>query len=168
MRAMKEKNFVSVVAYVRNDEGRITKFLDCIEGILAPNFQNYEIILVDDDSTDASVDRIKAHAASEAGCMVQVVHMSYAQGVEMAMNAGVDLAIGDYVFEFDSVACDYEPGVILEVYERLLKGVDIVRAVPPGGGGYSLLSLLLFVQPLFREPVCAPDRALPYPLAACY
>ena len=46
------------------------------------------------------------------------------------MNAGVDLAIGDFVFEFDNTILDYEPQEVMNVYERALQGFDIVSAIP--------------------------------------
>jgi dolichol-phosphate mannosyltransferase len=46
------------------------------------------------------------------------------------MNAGVDLSIGDFVFEFDNTILDFERGEIMKIYERSLQGFDIVSAVP--------------------------------------
>ena len=47
------------------------------------------------------------------------------------MNAGIDLAIGDYVFEFDSCYMDYGEELIMDVYRKSQEGFDIVSAVPP-------------------------------------
>lgn len=44
------------------------------------------------------------------------------------MNAGIDLAIGDFVFEFDHTTLDFHPDTILEVYRKALTGFDIVCA----------------------------------------
>lgn len=38
-----------------------------------------------------------------------ILNMSLHQGVEQAMNAGLDAAIGDFVFEFDSLDTPYPP-----------------------------------------------------------
>ena len=46
------------------------------------------------------------------------------------MNAGVDLSIGDFVFEFDKTVCDFDPSVIMQIYRRALEGYDIVSASP--------------------------------------
>ena len=54
--------------------------------------------------------------------------MSYFHGVENAMNAGVDLSIGDFVFEFDNTYLDFAPSVIMDIYYRSLQGYDIVSA----------------------------------------
>jgi dolichol-phosphate mannosyltransferase len=56
--------------------------------------------------------------------------MSGFHGLEVAMNAGMDLAIGDFVFEFDNTFLDYAESDIMDVYKRSLEGYDIVSAVP--------------------------------------
>ena len=46
------------------------------------------------------------------------------------MNAGVDLAIGDFVFEFDTTVLDFDKSEIMKVYRKSLEGFDIVSASP--------------------------------------
>ena len=48
----------------------------------------------------------------------------------LAMNAGIDIAIGDFVFEFDSVEMPYQPGLLMDCYAKALQGYDIVWACP--------------------------------------
>ena len=56
--------------------------------------------------------------------------MSYYHGLELAMDAGMDLAIGDFVFEFDNTVADFDSSVIMEIYRHSLEGYDIVSASP--------------------------------------
>ena len=133
MDLMKEKNFVSLVAYLHNDSDRVTAFFQTMQKILQENFLKYEMIFVDDASEDDTVKKLRAAADGAKGGMIQIIRMSYFQGVEMAMNAGTDLSIGDFVFEFDSLTADYEPSLVMEVYRRSLEGYDIVSASPEGG-----------------------------------
>lgn len=126
----KEKNFVSAVIYVRNNENEITKFLDYINSVLDTNFEKYEIICVNDSSTDKTVDKIKTFSKSLSGTIVSVLNMSYYHGVELSMNAGIDLSIGDFVYEFDSVYMDYPKELMFQIYKKSLEGFDIVKAVP--------------------------------------
>ena len=56
----KEANFVSAVVYVHNAEERIGSFLEMLIRVLENNFENSEIICVNDCSDDKSVDAIKA------------------------------------------------------------------------------------------------------------
>lgn len=128
--ANKEKNFVSAVVYVHNAEKRIDKFLRMLIGVMEDNFEHSEIICVNDSSTDNSLDVIKATSSAASTTSVSVVNMSCFHGVELAMNAGVDMSIGDFVFEFDNTNLDFEPAVIMEIYRHSLKGYDIVSASP--------------------------------------
>lgn len=124
----KEKNFISAVVYVHNNEKEIGNFLKKINDKLNENFEKYEIICVDDSSTDNSVKEIKKVADNILGTIVSIINMSYYQGIELSMNAGVDLAIGDFVYEFDNIYIDYNLDVIMEIYKESLKGYDIVSA----------------------------------------
>ncbi len=127
----REKNFVSAVVYVRNDQEQIKGFLAKLMGVLSENFEKYEIICVDDQSQDGSVRAIKDMSGDFDSTVVSIISMGYYQGRELSMNAGVDLSIGDFVFEFDSVIMDYDPSLIMQVYRHSLKeGFDIVSAAP--------------------------------------
>lgn len=126
----KEKNFVSAVIYVHNAEQRITGFLKTIIRILEDNFEHSEIICVNDASADDPHPRIKEASQTASSTSVSVVDMSYFHGLELAMNAGVDLSIGDLVFEFDNTFLDFDPSVVMEIYRRALSGYDIVSASP--------------------------------------
>lgn len=128
----KEKNFVSAIVYVHNNETEIPKFLNLIRQILEDNFLSSEIICVNDASTDKSVEEIKKVTASATSTTISVVNMTHYHGTELAMNAGADLAIGDFVFEFDSVVEDFTAETVLQVYRRCLQGYDIVSAAPRG------------------------------------
>ena len=126
----REKNFVSAVVYSCNACKEIVGFLETIMTVLKRNFEKYEIICVDDCSSDGTVEKIRAFASGIRSTVISVVNMSYLQGLELSMTAGVDLAIGDFVFEFDSTVLDYDPELIMNVYRRSLEGYDIVSAVP--------------------------------------
>lgn len=124
----KEKNFISAVIYVHNAEKRIEKFLRTVLEVLEENFEHSEIICVNDNSQDNSVEVIKKVSQNATISSVSVLNMSYFHGLEMSMNAGMDLTIGDFVFEFDSTVLDFDKEEIMEVYRRSLKGYDIVSA----------------------------------------
>jgi dolichol-phosphate mannosyltransferase len=133
----KEKNFMSSVIYVHNCEQSIGRFLEIVTGIMENNFEHSEIICVNDHSDDGSVDVIKKIGREIKGTTVTVLNMSYFHGVELAMNAGVDLAIGDFVLEFDSVICDFSEEQVMKVYRKALEGYDIVSASPQGHQRFS-------------------------------
>ena len=124
----KEKSFASVVIYVHNAEKRIENYLKTIIEVMEGNFEHSEIICVNDSSDDNSLALIKKTSEIASTTSVSVVNMSYFHGLELSMNAGLDLSIGDFVFEFDNTYLDFDPAVIMDIYRRLLQGFDIVSA----------------------------------------
>lgn len=124
----KEKNFVSVVIYVHNAQERLERFLKTIINVMEENFEHSEIICVNDSSDDDSLDVIKRTVSAASTTSVSVVNMSYFHGLELAMNAGVDMSIGDFVFEFDNTFLDFDLSIVMKIYYHALEGYDIVSA----------------------------------------
>ncbi len=132
MEQNKEKNFVSAVVYCCNDADRITTFIQNLDKTLSFNFLKYEIIVVNDSSSDDSAQKVKEYAHSvnqtEKEHTITLLNMSFRQGLEASMNAGLNLTIGDFVFEFDSLNEDYEMSLLMDIYHYSLTGYDIVSA----------------------------------------
>lgn len=126
----KEQNFVSAVVYIRNSKACVENFLRMLVDTFRENFEHSEIICVNDDSCDESVDLIREIARTVTTIDISLVNMSYFHGLELSMNAGVDLAIGDFVFEFDNTFLNYDKSEIMRIYRHALKGYDIVSAYP--------------------------------------
>ena len=126
----KESCFVSAVVYVHNAGNRIGGFLGTLIKVLGDNFENSEIICVNDASDDGSVDVIRKISSETESACITIVNTGCFHGLELAMNAGVDLAIGDFVFEFDNTVMDYDESMIMKIYEHALSGFDIVSASP--------------------------------------
>lgn len=124
----REKNFASVVIYVHNGERRIEGFLKSIIQVMEDNFEHSEIICVNDSSDDRSLTLIKQISQTAVTASISVLNMSYFHGLELAMNAGVDMSIGDFVFEFDNTYMDFDVSEIIKIYQISLKGFDIVSA----------------------------------------
>ena len=114
----KEKNFASAVIYVHNAENRIENFLNTIISVMEDNFEHSEIICINDSSDDNSLSKIKEASNRAERTSVSVVNMGYFHGLEIAMNAGIDLTIGDFVFEFDNTILDYNKSEIMKVYHK--------------------------------------------------
>ena len=139
----KQKNFVSAVIYTRNAESTIKEFLiNLYYDVLVKYFEDFEIICVNDASTDRTTEILKDLAKELKSCAFTILNMSYHQGLESSMSAGMDLAIGDFVIEFDSIVIDYSPNLIIEAYERTLQGFDIVSC---GKGSVRTSSRLFYM-----------------------
>ena len=127
----KEKNFVSCVLYLHNDGANIRTFLEAVCGTMERNFEKYEIVCVNDCCIDNTIEEIHKYLEeTDSHHVVSMINLSFYQGVEMAMNAGRDLAVGDFLFEFDKCSLDFEPSLIMDVYRRALTGYDVVAAAP--------------------------------------
>ena len=87
---------VSVIVPVYNAEKSLSR---CVQSIQIQSYQNLEIILVDDGSTDHSVDICDAFAAHDL--RIHVVHQKNC-GVSYARNTGISMATGDYICFVDS------------------------------------------------------------------
>ncbi len=133
----KEKNFISAIVYIRNDEVMIEEFTKKLNRVLKDHFLKYEIIFVNDASTDNTIEKLKEVAKKIENATIHIVNMSYYQGKEMAMNAGLDLSIGDFVYMFDSALIDYDLEVVYQIYEKSLEGYDIVNATADKKGRIS-------------------------------
>lgn len=132
MERNKEKNFISVVLYLYNKEQEISVFLPKLYAMLEDNFLNFELICVNDDSKDQSREVVKKFAEQVRGkAVISLIDMSVYQGREAAINAGVELAIGDYVFEVDYFEkLDGLLDQFMVVYNKAMEGYDIVSLVP--------------------------------------
>jgi glycosyltransferase involved in cell wall biosynthesis len=117
--------FVSVVAPLRDDAAIVKDFLQEVSEVLRTHYANYEIVLVDDASEDGTIDSVTPLLAM-VQC-VRVIRLSRTFGVEVAITAGLESAIGDYVVimmpETDP------PAMIPEMVEACRKGVGIVTGI---------------------------------------
>lgn len=131
-RAAIERNkcFVSTVVYVCNRSlAELEVFCDKILRKLTDNFENNEVIFVMDGHQAVDSGKIgELLKKLRLNIMAETVQMAYYQGIEAAMCAGDDLAIGDFIFEFDSIDVDYDEELVLTVFNRAREGYDIVSA----------------------------------------
>lgn len=108
---MKKMVKVSVIVPVYNVEMYVNK---CIESILAQTFQDFELILVDDGSTDHSREICTEYSEKYKNVMaVYNVH----EGVAEARNRGLEEAAGEFITFVDSD--DWVDKTYLETLYRL-------------------------------------------------
>lgn len=125
----KEDNFISAVVYVRNEAEFIAPFFGELYEQLDAYFSHFEIIAVNDASTDSSHESLKAVSLGWKQPLT-IVNMNIYRGREECMNAGLDLTIGDFVYEFDSVREKFPVNLIYESYQCALTGMDAVSVCP--------------------------------------
>lgn len=93
-------NRISVIAPVYNEKDNITRFIKKVEESLNKEFSSYEIILIDDGSTDGSKEILDKEAAKNGH--VKVYHFTKNNGQTAALAAGFKLATGNLVVTMDS------------------------------------------------------------------
>lgn len=87
---------ISIVIPVFNSEQYLNS---CVNSVLKQTFSSLELILVNDGSTDSSLEKCKAFALTDA--RVNVIDQSN-KGVSSARNAGINMARGTYIMFVDS------------------------------------------------------------------
>lgn len=123
---MKNNNLkFSVVSPVYGAASSLKELVERIHSSVSQITDNYEIILVEDNSPDDSWQIIKELSRTDSN--VVGLSMSRNFGQQNAINAGLDYATGDWVVTLD---CDLqdEPERIVDMYSEALKGYDVVFA----------------------------------------
>lgn len=88
--------FFSIIIPLFNTEEYIG---ECLDSISNQNFDNYEVIVVDDGSTDDSVKIVSRYAKTNLNITLLQQNNS---GVSATRNLGLDNAIGEYIIFVDS------------------------------------------------------------------
>ncbi|MBQ5823850.1 MAG: glycosyltransferase [Clostridia bacterium] len=101
---------ISIVIPVYNVEAYISA---CITDILNQTFSDFELILVNDGSTDSSGSICDEFARIDN--RIRVIHKKNG-GASDARNCGIDVAKGDWIMFFDSDDC-FEPNIVQTLYE---------------------------------------------------
>ena len=110
---------ISIIVPVYNTEPYLPR---CIDSILSQSFTDFELLLVDDGSTDGSGKICDAYAEKDS--RIRVFHKENG-GVSSARNLGLDEAKGDWVYFVDS---DDEllPGGLATLGRSIQKDVDLI------------------------------------------
>ena len=92
----KQMPLISIIVPAYNVEKYLNR---CIDGILAQTIDNFEVILIDDGSSDRTLEICNYYARLDM--RINVLHQNN-QGVSAARNAGLDLAKGDFISFIDA------------------------------------------------------------------
>lgn len=135
--------FVSVVAPLSNDGAIVEGFVRDVMAVLRTTYANYELVLVDDGCEDDTVLRLTP-LLGELEC-VRLIRLSRRFGEEIAIFAGLDAVIGDFVVV---MLPNWDPpSLIPEVIDKARRGAEVVFGVTQNRSGESFLVRL--GSPLF-------------------
>jgi len=117
---------ISIVAPVFNEEENIEEFYLRVKKALDKETKNWEIIFVDDGSSDKSIE-ILAQLNKNNG-KVKIIGLSRNFGKELALTAGLDSAKNDVIVPID-VDLQDPPELIPKMLKLWKEGFDVVLAV---------------------------------------
>lgn len=137
---------LSLVVPVYNEAASVGRFLDRVLPILASLSISWEILFVDDGSSDATAIAILSRRALES--RIRLLQLSRNFGKEAALTAGLDHTEGAAVIPID-VDLQDPPELIPQLVERWRQGFQIVHAVRrtrPGDGNAKRITARLFYR----------------------
>ena len=114
---------VSVVAPVYNEESCIRKLYERIEAAFRQSRHDFEVVFVNDGSSDNSLDILTDLAREHRN--VTLVNLTRNFGKEIAMTAGLAHACGDAVVIIDA-DLQHPPEVILRMIDLWEQGYDVI------------------------------------------
>jgi glycosyltransferase involved in cell wall biosynthesis len=156
---------LSVVLSFRNEAENIPTLVSRLATVLAAENLEYELVFVNDDSTDGSLGALLEERARNP--RVKIVNMSRRFGVAEGVLAGMAVSTGDAVVYMDADLQD-PPEVIPALLEKWRAGADVVHTVRTNRRGEHPLKMaatrlayrIIHVGSLVDLPVDAGDFKL--------
>jgi glycosyltransferase involved in cell wall biosynthesis len=127
---------VSVVLPIYNEVENVDPCLAQITAVLRKITEAYEVICVNDGSTDATLERLVEHHRKNP--RIKVINLSRNFGKDKALTAGIDFSSGDAVIPIDADLQD-PPSLIEKMLEKWQEGFDVVYATRNERAGESIL-----------------------------
>lgn len=121
---MREVNLLSVIFSFRNEESVLDELVSRVISSINGLGCDYEIIFVNDDSTDRSLDILRDLAGQND--RIKIINMSRRFGVHPCVLAGMRYSTGDAVVYMDSDLQD-PPELIPAMMEKFRNGADVVN-----------------------------------------
>ncbi len=146
---MSEPTF-SVIAPIYNELENLPLLYKRVKDVMDQTSEGWELILVDDGSSDGSTDVIRQLAAEDE--RVRPIIFARNFGHQIAVTAGMDYSRGQAVTIIDSDLQD-PPEVILDLIEKWREGYQIVYAVRSereGESWFKLATASLFYKLIYK------------------
>jgi len=138
---------ISLVIPCYNEEAVIEEFYRRSQALAGSLSQyRFEFIFVNDCSTDLTGSILNNMGAKDPS--VKVLHFAQNRGHQIALTAGLDIALGDMIVTIDADLQD-PPELIHKMLEKIEEGYDIVHAQRrhrKGETRFKLLSAWLFYR----------------------
>jgi dolichol-phosphate mannosyltransferase len=116
----------SIVAPIFNEIDNLPELYRRVKEVMDSSGETWELVLVDDGSTDGSTEKIRELAEQDEAVRPVIFARNF--GHQVAITAGWDYARGDAVVIIDADLQD-PPDVILELAKKWKEGYEVVYAV---------------------------------------
>ena len=116
----------SIIAPIYNEIGNLSELYRRVKEVMDSSGESWELVLVDDGSTDGSTERIRELAQKDKAVRPVIFARNF--GHQVAITAGWDYARGDAVVIIDADLQD-PPETILELAKKWKEGYEVVYAV---------------------------------------
>ena len=140
----------SIIAPIYNESASLPELLRRVHKVMDSTGEEWELILVDDGSTDRSTELIHEYAQQDPKIRPVIFARNF--GHQIAVTAGLDYSCGDAVIIIDSDLQD-PPEVILDLIAKWKEGYEIVYAVRSereGESWFKLFTASLFYRLIYR------------------
>lgn len=140
----------SIIAPIYNEIDNLPELYRRVKGVMDSTGEPWELILVDDGSSDGSTDKIRELAEHDK--TVRPVIFARNFGHQVAITAGWDYARGDAIVIIDADLQD-PPEVILELAKKWKEGFEVVYAVRgerEGESWFKLWTASLFYRLIYQ------------------
>lgn len=131
-----KRQLISIVVPAFNEEAVLPRFHQTVTAVLADQPFEFEIVYVNDGSSDGTLDIIKQLRTTDK--QITLIDLSRNFGKEIALTAGLHKAAGDAVVVIDADLQD-PPELIPELIREWQNGYDVVYAQRTHRKGESLL-----------------------------
>jgi glycosyltransferase involved in cell wall biosynthesis len=140
----------SIVAPIYNEKENLPELYRRVSEVMDSTGEPWELLLVDDGSTDGSADIL--HDLAKKDERVRPVIFARNFGHQLAVTAGLDYSRGDAVVVIDADLQD-PPELILEMSKKWREGYEVVyavRAEREGESWFKLWTASLFYRVIYR------------------
>lgn len=147
---MNKSPVFTIIAPIYNELENLPILYDRITEVMEKSGQSWELILVDDGSTDGSTNMIREIANNDARIRPVIFARNF--GHQIAVTAGLDYSRGQAVVIIDADLQD-PPEVILQLIEKWQEGYEVVYAVRSDREGetfFKKITASVFYRLIFR------------------
>jgi len=130
---------ISIVVPVYNEELCVAEMVGRLASVFAKGSSTWEVIFVDDGSSDQTLARIRDIAVADE--RVQFLSFSRNFGHQLALTAGIDYAHGDAVVTLDG-DLQHPPELIPALVERWKEGYDVVYTIRASNRGHPVKEIV--------------------------